>query len=270
MEISIGGQKPAPIEQPKRLSLLIWGPAGWGKTTLASSMPGRIALLNFDPDGPTSIPDATNVTPFDFSGMSLAALIPQLKNEDPMNIKAALEHFDSIVVDSITSISEKTLAHGIALPENKSASIENPGMKGYGARNNVLNHFISNMLRVTGAANKHLCLIGHEAAPDRDKDGNIVSYTMQLGGQLPQNVTIKINECWAVHDSTKEKTILIKKARLREPIKTRMFDTNGPSEFAWHWNTQNRDDPKNMRISDWYEAWKANGYKKIPLPKQKG
>ena len=39
----------------KRISLMIWGQAGCGKTTLASTAPGKICWLLFDPNGSDSL-----------------------------------------------------------------------------------------------------------------------------------------------------------------------------------------------------------------------
>jgi hypothetical protein len=60
--------------------------------------------------------------------------------------------------------------------------------------------------------------------------------------------------------------IIVRKSRMRDPVKSRMFDVSDTSEFVWKYNVMDRDDPTNMRIDTWYEEWKANGFKKLPLP----
>ena len=67
--------------------------------------------------------------------------------------------------------------------------------------------------------------------------------------------------------SKNEKMIIARKARMRTPVKSRMFDTMKEPEFEWRWNTRDRNDPDNMWIKDWFEQWQANEFRKLPLPK---
>jgi hypothetical protein len=264
-EISIGGVPPS-ASKVTRISLLVWGPPGIGKTTLAATMPGRIALINFDPDGPASIANYDNVTVFDFSGMATAQVIPKLKDKDPFGLSNALEHFDSVVVDSLTSITDHTLAHGIR--ETKGATLERPSPGAYGARGAVVLEFLRNILSVTAAHKKHICFLAHEDAPSKNDEGSVVGITMSLGGKIPGGVALKLNECWAMFETSKnEKMIIIRKARMRDPVKSRMFDSSESPEFEWYYNVNDPDDPDNMTIDKFYKDWEANGFKKLALPK---
>lgn len=263
-EVMIGGQEPS---RPKaeRISVLIWGTSGVGKTTLASTLPGRIALINFDPDGPSSIPDAENVTVFDLSGTGVE-IVDKLKGGDPLGIKQSLEHFDSYIIDSLTTIAERTLSKGIQI--TKGATLERPSPGAYGARNAVIVELVRNVLAVTAAHKKNVAFIAHEGPPNQNDDGVILDITLALGGQLPQNVSLRINECWCMfEDGKNRKMLIVRKARMRSPVKSRMFDTMDSPEFEWKWNTRDRNDPDNMWIKDWYQKWQDNGFKKIPQPK---
>jgi hypothetical protein len=52
MEIKIGKTEiTTPSTSPKRISMLLWGPSGGGKTTLAATAPGTKLWISFDPDG---------------------------------------------------------------------------------------------------------------------------------------------------------------------------------------------------------------------------
>ena len=262
--ITMGGKEPA-NDLPKRLSVCIWSPAGMGKTTLAATMPGRKALINFDPDGPSSIAQAPDVTVFDFSGED-DQFVARFKDRDPLGVMKTFDHFDSYIVDSLSSISERTLTRGISI--TKGATVERPSPGAYMARNNLATNFIRNMLQITGAAGKHICFIAHEGAPTTNDDGALIGYTMSLGGQLPGQTAMKINECWPMFETGKrEKMIILRKSRLRDPAKSRMFDTTKDTEFAWRFNPNDWDDPTNMRIDDWYQQWVDSGYGKIPMPK---
>ncbi len=265
----IAGVPSAP-PKAERMSVLIWGQAGTGKTTLGSTMPGKKALLNFDPDGPASIPDADDVHVFDMSGINNRTLMTHLKSETaPFGLHDdVLDYFDTFMVDSVTSIEERTLMYGIQ--ETKGATIERPSPGAYQARNNLLVGAVRNLLAVTAARKKHVCLIGHEGPPNTNDDGVLLNITIALGGKNPQNVALKINECWNMfEDSKNRKMIIVRKGRMREPLKSRMFDTMDDFEFEWQWNTRDRQDPKNMWIKDWYQQWQDNGFKKIDLPKVK-
>ena len=266
---SIAGVEAAP-PKADRMSLLLWGMAGVGKTTLFSTMPGKKALINFDPDGPASIPDDPNTTVFDLSGVDNRKIIPLLKSDSqPFGVtEEMLGYFDTFGVDSLTSIEERTLTHGIA--EIKGATLERPSPGAYQARNNLLVAGVRNLLAITGRAKKNVCFIAHEGPLNTTDEGIALNITVALGGKNPQNVASKINECWNMFEDTKNrKMILVRKGRMREPLKSRMFDTMDGYEFEWYWNTKDRNDPKNMWIKDWFEEWQANDFKKIPLPERK-
>jgi hypothetical protein len=263
-QLMIGGVTTS-NDTPKRLSLCIWSPAGMGKTTLACTMPGRKALINFDPDGPSSVVAAPNTTVFDLSGKD-DLYFANFKDRDPLGIVKTFDHFDSYIFDSLTSISERTLARGISI--TKGATVERPSPGAYMARNNLAINFIRNVLQLTGAANKHVCFVAHEGAPQTNDDGALLGYTMSLGGQLPGQTALRINECWPMfEDSKNRKMVIVRKSRLRDPAKSRMFDTSNGTEFEWKFNPNDWDDPNNMTIEKWYDAWVKNGYNKLQLPK---
>ncbi|MBU2051490.1 MAG: ATP-binding protein [Gammaproteobacteria bacterium] len=266
---SIGGVEATP-PRAERMSMLLWGQAGVGKTTLASTLPGKLALINFDPDGPASIPDAENVSVFDLSGVANSKAINLMKSEnEPFGVSEdMLNYFDGFIVDSLTSIEERTLSHGIK--EIKGATLERPSPGAYQARNNVLVSGVRNLLAVTGRAKKHVCLIAHEGGLNTTDEGVALNITVALGGKNPQNIASKINECWNMfEDSKNRKMIIVRKGRMREPLKSRMFDTMEDYEFEWQWNTRDRSDPLNMWIKEWYDEWKEGGFKKLMLPKKR-
>ena len=263
-QITIGGVS---AQEPtvRRLAMVLWGPAGIGKTTLAATMPGRKALINFDPDGPASIAGVPDLTVFDLSSSS-DSITASFKDADPFKIKPTFEHFDTYIIDSLTSITERTLARGIDI--TKGATLERPSPGAYMARNNLAINLIRNLLQLTGGADKHFCLIAHEGAPQTNDDGALLGYTMSLGGQLPSQTALRINECWPMfEDSKNRKMIICRKSRLRDPAKSRMFDTSKLTEFEWRFDPMNWDAPDNMRIDAWYEQWKQNNFHKIAMPK---
>jgi hypothetical protein len=268
-DISIGGVG-ASQETVNRLSMLVWAPAGMGKTTLGMTMPGRKALINFDPDGPASLaPEVLKMENdsrvFDLSGKE-DSFFARLKDHDPFGLEKVIDQFDSYIFDSITSVTERTLARGIDV--TKGATLERPSPGAYMARNNLAINMIRNILQITGKHNKHVLFIAHEGAPQTNDEGSLIGYTMSLGGQLPSQAALRINECWPMFETGRnEKMIICRKSRLRDPAKSRMFDTTTRTEFEWKFNPNKWDDPNNMRIDKWFEQWKASGYAKLQLPK---
>ena len=67
----------------------------------------------------------------------------------------------------------------------------------------------------------------------------------------------------------RNRRIMIRPARNKKPCKTRMFQTSGEPEFEWSFDPDDLEDSNNMTIEGWFEAWKANGMKKLELPKIK-
>lgn len=263
MDIKIGGAAPAtvPVE---RLSALIWGPSGVGKTTLACTMPGRKALINFDPDGPSSVAGFPDVTVFDLSG-STDSIAATFKNHDAFGLEKTMDHFDTFLIDSLTTIAERTLARGIDI--TKGATVERPSPGAYMARNNLIITLVRDVLQVTAKHKKNVAFLAHEGAPQTNDDGVMLGITMSLGGQLPSQTALRINECWCMfEDGKNNKNIIIRKARMREPVKSRMFDSMTSPEFIWKFNTNNFEDKANLTIDLCYRLWQANGFKKIPLP----
>lgn len=271
-EISIAG---VPIGKAstkiKRFSGLVWGDAGAGKSTLAATMPGRKLWFQFDPDGADSVAGVEDIDVADFS-QSSAAITEQFKNENnPLGIKGVLDQYDSFVFDSITNITDKTLTQGIA--KNTGATVERPSPGAYGTRNALAIRLIKNVMTVTGRANKHVMFIAHEGAPTTDeKTGAILHISLALGGQLPSNIGIDFSEMWAIYqtDASNERRIMIRPARRRKPMKTRMFVQSGDAEFTWAFDADDWSNPKNkaFRIDTWLDLWNKTG-QKLPLPGSK-
>lgn len=262
MEITISGVSiKSNEEQVKRITGLIWGPSGAGKTTLAATAPGKKLFLSFDPDGTASIKGFPDVYVADFSTSANSLVESFKRSDDPLGIAKVINDFDTIIVDSLTTVGEKTLAQGISV--TKGASIERPSPGAYGVRNALTLQLVKNILSLTNKHNKHVFFLAHEDAPATDDEGNIIFITMSLGGKLPNQVPLNFSEVWHLSETPKGRRIMIRSARNIRPCKTRMFVTNGEPEFIWQYDI---DKHKGATIAGWFEQWKlANN--KIPLPK---
>ena len=115
--------------QDRRLSLLIWGPSGAGKTTLASTAPGNKLWMLFDPDGCASLADRDDIFIADFSADRPSCILGMKNENDPAQIAKFCEEneIETIIIDSLTMLSEMCLKH--AVTEIKGATMEQPMLK---------------------------------------------------------------------------------------------------------------------------------------------
>ena len=255
--IKIGGMEIKPAgTKSQRMSLLLWGASGTGKTTLACTAPGKKLLVLFDPDGDASIAERDDVDVVDMSS-ARNNIVDQFKSEGVMGISKVIEEYDTIIIDSLTNAQHMAVMHAVTVV--KGASIERPSLQGYGHRNALITQLVKNVLRLTAKHGKHVIFIAHEGSPQTNDDGIVTAITVALGGQLVTAAPVDFSEVWSLQDTGKTRRILIRPARSYKPCKTRMFKTDGAPEFEWkHTGTE---------ISDWFDAWKSAGWKKQSLPK---
>ena len=258
---SVGGVK---IERAsakeQRISLLLWGTSGCGKTTFAATAPGKKLLISFDPDGAASIANRDDVDVVDLSNAK-SMTVEKFKSDNPLGVQSVIADYDTVIVDSLTSVAQMALAHGIT--HTKGATIERPSPGAYMVRNALTLQLVMNLLRLTGREKKHIICIAHEATPVTDATGAIISITVMLGGQLPEQATLNFSECWNLSDTGRKRRIVVRNMRFRKPMKSRMFNTVKKAEFDWHYDAETL---KGMTIDGWFTAWKENGFKKIQIP----
>lgn len=274
LTLRIGGKElVAQTEETKmhRMSMLLWGPAGHGKTALAETMPGEKMWINFDPDGTAALTHLRGkIHVFDLASYR-DDIVDAFKQPDPLGIGALLDanpQIESVICDSLTAYSDKALHHGVAkaraTKKGSSSTIEDPGFAGYGQKNTAVNEFVTRMLAVTGQRNRHIAFTAHEDKPQTNEDGAVTGSTLMLGSSLVIQVPTKISEIWYISDTGKERRIAIRPCRGHSPMRTRMFFTNQVPEFL---NPYNADTNKGDGIAEWYGAWRDNGFKKINIPK---
>jgi hypothetical protein len=265
MELKLGTKElTTPKTQVRRMSMVIWGPSGAGKTTLAATAPGPLLWCNFDPDGTSSLGDREDIYIADFS-MENPNVVMRFKQDNCAGIKTLLEEhpeIETVVFDSLTSFNEMSLKHGIT--EVRGATMEMPTLQGYGRRNSYTMQGIMSFIKATGAFNKHCIVIAHEDAPQKDELTGAMMVSILVGGKMQSEIPIKLSEVWHLEDTGKDRKITVRASRLRKPMKSRMFLTNENSDFKWKYDATTWE---GEGIKEWYDAWVDNNGKKIPLPK---
>jgi phage nucleotide-binding protein len=263
MIIINGREASIPSTTSARISLLLWGAAGCGKTTLAATAPGKKLWLLFDPDGANSLIGRDDVHVVDLSGEK-HIIVTQMMQENPLRLEQILTEnpdITTVVFDSLTAYS--ILATENAISGVKSATTANPGLKGYGHRNAVVLRSVVSLMRLTKRMNKHIILIAHEDSPTVNDDGHVIHISVALGGKMTSSIGMQLSEIWWLNDTGKQHRIAIRNVRQRMPMKSRMFDLR-EGEFTWNYdpNTFTGDG-----IDTWFAKWQANEGKKIPTPR---
>ena len=268
MEVTLGG-KPltSPGNSDYRIAMLLWGQAGCGKTTLAATAPGKKLWVLFDPDGDVSLRGRDDIQVLDLSSERHMSMVEKLKTDDPYGIEKFLkenEDVKTVVLDSATALA--SVATENAIFHVKSATLENPGMKGYGHRNAVVLRVITTLMRITKRLNRHFICISHEDTPEKNNEGIVTQISLALGGKMTSQVGLQISEIWWMSDTTKERRIAVRPIRQYRPMKSRMFDVSGSGDFVWQYDPMNW---KGDGIETWYNKWKEGKGTKIPIPGSK-
>lgn len=246
-----------------RVSMLLWGEAGTGKTFFANTAPGKRLIINLDPDGYQSLPKDDQTYLFDLANEPSSYVVEQARTSDPFGIKKILADdpaIQTIILDSVTKFAERATIHAIG--KAPGSTFENPGPSAYGYRNRFTLQLVSNLLIATGTATKHLILICHEDVPVLNKDGQVESIPILLGGSLKQEVPLQISEVWHMRDTGSERRITIRSAGLRKPMKSRMFNTATGIEFT----SSTKADPSRIRLDKLIEEWYSKKLEQLKVP----
>lgn len=257
-----------PTADKLRLSMILWGKPGDGKTTLASTAPGKKLWINFDPDGTDSLQaraqDRGDIIVLDLSSKG-HTVAERLKEENFYGIDRVLvDHpeIETVVADSFTALNE--IATDNAVAKNKNSTHETPGMNGFTWRNALVRKAFVNILRMTKKHNRHFIAICHEKEV-MNADGSVDEYTLSLSTSLIQQLGLLAGEIWNIRRTEKgERYIAVSPCRKRAPMKSRMFRIGATPEFLWKYDA---DTYEGMTLESIFNAWVAVGGRKIDLPK---
>lgn len=261
--LSLGGMAlKSATDKSTRFSMLLWGKAKCGKTTLAATAPGVKLWINFDPDGTDSLKGYSDVIIADYSAERPDVIIPKLKDESCLGLGVLLkEHpeIETIVLDSTTILTDRIQQYAC---KQKNLMQEEPGQRGYAVKNAYTKMCIDNVLRIGMEYGRNVIIIAHEGPADKDKDGNVLGYGIAISDSLESNLTAKPSEVWHIEDTGNGRRIAVRPCRQRSPMGTRMFDAIEP-EFMWRYDPVSR---KGEGLNDWFKRWQEKG-SKIPLPR---
>lgn len=259
------------FEQPdasnSRMFTLVWGNSGCGKTTLAATAPGDKAFIQFDPQGVVSIAHRTDCRVLDLSGYGANSCMIEFNLTDPFGMKRWITdrpNVKSVVLDSATTLAYHALQYAVTRAGGK-ASIDQPGMQGYVYRNNVMRRVVVFLMQMCAELDKHLVVLTHEGAPDRDANGVSTSVTMFLSQNLANDVALRFNEVWWMKDTGETRDIYVRPWGIYHPMKSRMFITSNQQKFTWHFDADNLIGDG---INEWWQQWMENNGRKIPQPKK--
>ena len=248
-----------------RMFLLVWGDSGCGKTTLAATAPGEKALIQFDPGGHVSLANRHDYHLLDLSASTYNVSMQEFNSADPFGMKKFIREHDAIetiVIDSITTLAFQALQYAVTKAGGNS-NIDVPGMQGYGVRNNVMRRVVQSIMQMASELSKHLIVITHEGAPDKDTAGNTTAITTSLSASLANDVALRFNEVWWMKDTGTQRMIYVRPWSVYKPMKSRMFMSNAATSFVWHYNA---DDMNGDGIAEWLAMWRENNGQKIALP----
>ena len=268
--VKIGGVTTVPLKVANRFTMLLWGMPKCGKTTFASTAPGKLLWLNFDPDGLAPLIGRDDILVVDFSKESYTVINTMLRTgfDDIESILKEDESIRTVVLDSATSLRDTALYAAVKRQQAKSTGgkvdILTPGMKSYQETNGTVMQFVRRILVATARAERNFIVIAHEGEPDRDDEGNVMQITPMFGGQSKTGVPLNLSECWSMFDKGNARMIAVRPIRNRRPCGTRMFDVSDGTagEFTWKYNPETG---KGVTLASLFEEWQSAGHK-IPLP----
>jgi hypothetical protein len=268
MEINLGGMAIKQLStQSRRISMLLWGSPGVGKTVFACSAPGKKLLILFDPDGAASLGNREDVLVLDLSA-ERNSIVDRFNSDDPFGLSKVLGDDElgitTVIVDSTTAYSQLAVEKGISI--TKGATLERPSPGAYGARNAITLKMMTSLLRLTNKYDKHIIFTSHEDEPTKDSEGNVMHITLQLGGKLGNQASLQISEVWHLADDGKQRKLMVRPGRMRKPMKTRMFDTSDGFEFVLRYKQSDGAGGEHS-IASLFDLWEKSGYNKIKLPK---
>lgn len=257
-----------------RLVGIIWGDAKTGKTTYACSLPGKKLLINFDPEGFSSIAYRDDVDVIDLSIMTATEAMKSAAKAAQYIVENK-DKYESIIVDSITSLVDISLHDAIARGVGKgkggfTPTLDDPGRAAYGGRNNGVNETVGKFLRATGQTKANCFFIAHADDPEYTEDGkSIVQHTIMLSAKIRNLTGLRVSEIYHLNVDNGRRTMYIAPFGVKKPMGSRMFDTETFKKFPLTYDINKPDEEQGCSLQSIIKDWKDGGFKKLTeLPKR--
>ena len=269
------------VDASVRLSMLIWGQAGSGKTTWAATAPGDKLWLSFGEGEHVSVSGRNDVFVMDLSSTPADEVFKHGLGKNPFGLDQQLyerRNIKTVVVDNLTAVQylglEKAVGDGIGAGKGFTPTMQAPGRSAYGGRNANLIGLMKAIISITGKHKVNVIFIAHESDPITKIDNrgveSIEHIGMSLGGQLVNNVSAQLSEIWNFRQEPlgkRQRIVTVRVSGSRKPMKTRMFDQRGESSFVVTYDpTKPNAAPGQVTISGFWEAWHKNGMQRIQVP----
>lgn len=252
-----------------RLVGVLWGDAKSGKTTYACSLPGKKLLINFDPEGFSSVAyRSADVDVLDLSTMPATKSIQEAHKVADFLYHNS-ETYGSVIVDSLTTMTELALHDAIhrGIGRGKGGfipTIEEPGLTCYGARNSCVNMVVNRILRATGINKQNCFFIAHADDPEIAQDNKtIIQQTIMLSSKIRNVVCLKVSEVYHLSIDNGKRTVYIAPFGVKRPMGSRVFDTETFKRFTLTYDINKDDDAQGCSLSSIIHAWKEYGFKKL-------
>jgi AAA domain len=255
----------------RRMTILLWGPAGDGKTTWAATAPGKKFWLSFGDNEHQSVLGRKDVEVMHLYKSSYEEILKHGRSENPFGLDHILAEdtaIETVVCDSVTALTDLALRQAVKMGlgggKGLVPSMEHPGIGAYGGRNAITLDVLQKLLRITAKHDVHLIITAHEADPEKDDQGIVQFITIMLGGKLVNNVTWRLSEIWYLSQDSKGRQLAVRPTRKHRPMKSRMFTGVGEPEFILAYDS-NKPDKGQMTIASFYEKW-VKGESKLSIP----
>lgn len=271
-------------KSPARAAILLWGPAGSGKTTFAATAPGNKLWCSFGDNEATPVSGRKDVIIANMSSLSYDELFKHAQNDNPFGLDKILSErndITTVVIDSATAIAyralQKSVSSGYGAGKLFRPTMEAPGIAAYGGRNAIVLETLTGFLRVTAKHNVNIVITAHEDDPTMKvemQNGRAVEVIdfigVQLGGKLVNNMTWRLSEIWNLREVRDVRTLTIRNYGNRRPMKTRMFNTKDVPVIELVYDPELPDTHKGqMTIAAWHKEWLNQGRRGLAVPKAK-
>jgi hypothetical protein len=271
-------------KSPARAAILLWGPAGSGKTTFAATAPGMKLWCSFGDNEATPVSNRKDVMIADLSGLTVDELFKHAQSDNPFGLDRILsdnKHISTVVVDSATAIAyralQKAVEDGLGRGKLFTPTMEAPGIAAYGGRNAIVLATLTGFLRVTAKHGVNIIITAHEDDPTMKTETQggrsieVIDFIgVQLGGKLVNNMTWRLSEIWNLREVNNKRILTIRNYGVRRPMKTRMFTTKEVPQIELTYDPDIADTAKGqMTIAAWHAGWLGNGRRSLAIPRPK-